>query len=70
MLYLLRLVEETKTKIFLLYKHRSETITYVSSHLRTHTLLIDIGSVMTIENGFVCIFEVLGRVNISGHWRP
>ena len=19
---------------------------------------------------YVCIFEVLGRVNISGHWRP
>ena len=23
-----------------------------------------------IESKFICIFEILGRVNLSGHWRP
>ena len=28
------------------------------------------GFVPRFCNYFVCLFEALGRVNISGHWRP
>ena len=41
-----------KTKIFLLYNHRSEINSYVSSHLRTQTLLTDIERVVAILKWF------------------
>ena len=27
-------------------------------------------STLEVNILYVCIFEVLGRINISGHWRP